>query len=148
IIINLEKGAVSKCYYTPEEQNIFEDLSKPLIFEPIGYNCPKPHCALNYNWHGTGIIPELDICTYGKMMERPNTYNPKLVKLLDFKFADVYKTRSDSEKIKISQNVKKRFAQGCALCGARPEINFKNKIRLRIYNHLKRKLERKGLICK
>lgn len=138
-ILNMENGDVQKCFYAPVEQNIFKDINSAIKYEPIGYNCPKPNCALNYNWHGMGIMPELEFMTYSKMLFRPNTYNPKVLELLDFKFTDYKKQYTDSEKCEISQRVLNRFA-------GKKKISLKNKIRLKIYKYLKKKLQKKGLV--
>lgn len=138
-VLNLENGDVQKCFYAPVEQNIFKDIKSKIKYEPIGHNCPKPNCALNYNWHGMGIIPELNIMTYSKMLARKNTYSPEILEMLDFKFSDFEKTYNEEEKIKISQCVKDRYSQ-------KKPLTLKNRLRLKIYNHLKKKLEKKGLL--
>lgn len=143
LVVNASNGDTQKCFYAPIDQNIFKDLKKPIKFEPIGYNCPKHHCALNYNWHGMGIIPDLKFKTYSQIVFRPNSYNKKVLELLDFKFKDFKKEYSEDEKITISNNVKKKYEK---YYKKQNRISLKNKIRLKIYNYLKNKLEKKGLI--
>ncbi len=143
IIVDAETGNTQKCFYAPVEQNIFKNLKKPIKFEPIGYNCPKPNCAVNWNWNGMGIMPDLKFKTYSQILFRPNTYNKKVLKLLDFKFYDFQREYSDDEKIFISNKVKKKYEK---YYKKQNKISLKNKIRLKIYNYLKNKLEKKGLI--
>lgn len=142
-VIDSRTGDFRKCFYAPVEQNVFKNLDKPIIFEPIGYNCPKPNCALNYNWCSMGIMPSLKIKNYSQILFRPNTYNKEILKLLDFKFSDFRHEYTNKEKEKISQNVARKFAK---LQKTKKKMSLKNKIRLNIYNYLKGKLESKGLI--
>lgn len=73
------------------------------------------------------------------MLARKNTYSPEILEMLDFKFSDFEKTYNEEEKIKISQCVKDRYSQ-------KKPLTLKNRLRLKIYNHLKKKLEKKGLL--
>lgn len=68
--INLATGDAQQCYCSFISQNVFEDLSKPIIFKPIGNNCQMLHC---YNGHAflvLGMIPELKAPTYGEIRNR------------------------------------------------------------------------------
>lgn len=68
--LNLLTGEASQCYCSFFKQNIFENLSKPIQFKPIGNNCKLEHC---YNGHAflvLGLIPELKAPTYGEIRNR------------------------------------------------------------------------------
>lgn len=68
--LNLATGVASQCYCSFFRQNIFENLSKPIKFKPIGNNCKLEHC---YNGHAflvLGLIPELKAPTYGEIRNR------------------------------------------------------------------------------
>ena len=68
--VNLATGDAQQCYCSYISQNIFQDLSKPIIFKPIGNNCKMLHC---YNGHAflvLGMIPELKAPTYGEIRNR------------------------------------------------------------------------------
>lgn len=70
LYLNLATGMASQCYCSYFSQNIFEDLSKPIKFKPIGNNCQQEHC---YNGHAflvLGLIPELSAPTYGEIRNR------------------------------------------------------------------------------
>ncbi len=61
--IRLSNGSYSKCYSSPIVGNIYDNLDKPLRFEPIG-KCPVDHC---YNGHAhlsLGLVPSLKTTTY------------------------------------------------------------------------------------
>jgi hypothetical protein len=56
LFVNLATGKTGQCYICWHRQNIFEDLSKPIEFLPVG-RCCQPHC---YNGHALltmGMIP-------------------------------------------------------------------------------------------
>lgn len=57
--LNLGTGVMSACYGQGLTQNIFEDISKPIKFEPIGHNCPFQYCFNSSHFLSQGIIPEL-----------------------------------------------------------------------------------------
>ena len=68
--INLATGDAQQCYCSYISQNVFKDLTKPIIFKPIGNNCQMLHC---YNGHAflvLGTIPELPAPTYGEIRNR------------------------------------------------------------------------------
>lgn len=70
LYVNLGTGIAQQCYCTFFKQNIFEDVTKPIVFKPIGNNCAQEHC---YNGHAflvLGLIPELKTPTYGEIRNR------------------------------------------------------------------------------
>jgi exopolysaccharide biosynthesis predicted pyruvyltransferase EpsI/pyruvate-formate lyase-activating enzyme len=70
LYVNLGTGITTQCYGCKLQQNIFEDLSKPIVFVPVGKACPEPHC---YNSHGLmtmGLIPSIKTPTYAEMRNR------------------------------------------------------------------------------
>lgn len=70
LYINLGTGVATQCYCSYFSQNIFEDISKPIKFKPVGNNCMQEHC---YNGHAflvLGLIPELSTPTYGEIRNR------------------------------------------------------------------------------
>lgn len=69
LLLFLETGAARQCYYSRFEQNIFEDISKPIKWRPIG-KCLETHC---YNSHALltlGCIPRFTDVRYGDIRDR------------------------------------------------------------------------------
>ena len=70
LFVNLYTGEAQPCYWQPYNQNILEDLSKPIRFDPVGHSCSQPFC-INAHAHLTwGLIPELTTPTYDTMRNR------------------------------------------------------------------------------
>jgi hypothetical protein len=67
--INLETGSLRQCYCGKELGNIY-DISKPLEFEAIGYDCIMPHCYNGHAFLAIGDIPELDTPPFSEMRNR------------------------------------------------------------------------------
>lgn len=68
--VNLVTGEAQQCYCSYFSQNIFKDISKPIIFKPIGNNCKNLHCHNGHAFLVLGLIPELDAPTYGQIRNR------------------------------------------------------------------------------
>ena len=57
IFLNFQTGEIQPCYGQPVVQNIWEDISKPIRFQPVGHCCTQPYC-INGHAHLTfGVIP-------------------------------------------------------------------------------------------
>ncbi|SEM81403.1 Radical SAM superfamily protein [Syntrophus gentianae] len=105
LYVNLETGKTSQCYCSRFEQNIFENLNKPITFLPIGKNCTMPHC---YNSHALltlGAIPELDTITYSDVRNRQcddgtEWLNPEVKEFFSGKFCENNAIYTTMEKIK------------------------------------------------
>ena len=68
IYVDIATGDARACYFMPIG-NIFDDLSKPIRFTPIG-RCPIAHC---YNAHAfltMGLIPDATDVRYGDIRNR------------------------------------------------------------------------------
>jgi len=68
--LNLLTGEMSQCYKSYYNQNIFDDLSKPIVFRAIGANCKEHHCYNGHLWIALGDIPTLQSPTYAEMRNR------------------------------------------------------------------------------
>lgn len=69
--LNLGTGILRQCYCGKVIQNIFENIDKPINWQPIGCYCAEPHCHNSHVWLTLGNIPELnDIPTYDLMRNR------------------------------------------------------------------------------
>jgi hypothetical protein len=57
-IYNTETGMISACFDSPAEQNIIENIDKPINFEAVGVCCSK-YCGMGARFLGLGVIPTL-----------------------------------------------------------------------------------------
>lgn len=122
LFVNMETGIASQCYCSNYNQNIFENIKKPIEFLPIG-KCKIAHC---YNGHALlscGLIPELDTPCYGDLRNRikedgtewlqpalKNFFNSKLMdsnELLNEK--DKKKMKYKNAKLKSKKLIRKIF---------------------------------------
>ncbi|WP_395549018.1 MULTISPECIES: radical SAM protein [unclassified Lacrimispora] len=69
-LVNGGNGNYSKCYKQGVTQNLFEDLSKPILFEPVGFECKMTHCFNAHIFLGFGCIGEIHDATYKEMRDR------------------------------------------------------------------------------
>lgn len=70
LFFNLGTGVLSQCYCSLFNQNILDDVTKPIKFKAIGHHCLQPHC---YNAHAFltfGAIPEHKAPTYAAIRNR------------------------------------------------------------------------------
>lgn len=70
LYVNLSTGAVRQCYCGRELDNIYDNVTKPLNFNAIGYKCTLPHCYNGHAFLTLGNIPELVTPTYAEMRNR------------------------------------------------------------------------------
>lgn len=71
-LINGGNGNYSKCYKQGVSQNIFQDLTKPILLEPVGHQCKMSHCFNAHVFLGFGCIDEIRDATYCDMRDRVN----------------------------------------------------------------------------
>lgn len=93
-LINGGNGNYSKCYKQGVTQNLFEDLTKPILFEPVGCRCKMSHCFNSHIFLGFGCIQEICDATYADMRDRidVNTgqhwLNPIMRELFSHRFGE------------------------------------------------------------
>lgn len=69
-LLVLQDGTFRGCYkQLNHEYNIFKDLSKPVIWCPVG-KCAIEHCFNGHSFLAFGDIPNLDFCTYEEIRDR------------------------------------------------------------------------------
>lgn len=103
LILNLETGTARQCYYSHYEQNIFDDLTKPIRWRPIG-KCLDTHC---YNSHALltlGCIPHFTNVRYGDIRDREKPdgshwIQPKMKAFLNSKLEESNEELSASAKV-------------------------------------------------
>lgn len=66
----LSNGDLKQCYKGEIIDNIFEDVTRPIHFRPIGRGCREPYCFNGHAWMTLGCIPGMDIPTYADMRNR------------------------------------------------------------------------------
>lgn len=68
--LNLLTGEMSQCYKSYKQQNIFQDITKPIKFRAIGHNCGEHHCYNGHSFLTLGDIPQLKAPTYASLRNR------------------------------------------------------------------------------
>lgn len=101
--LNLKNGNLKACYHSGKAQNIFEDISKPIIFSAVGHNCNSRYCVNSSHFLSLGVIPSLDTPTYAQLRNRKeaNWYHPDFEKTLNLQFKEYKKEYGLFQKIKI-----------------------------------------------
>lgn len=99
--LDLCSGEMSACYGHGRKQNIYDDLSKPIVFEPIGKHCPFKYCFNSSHFISQGIIPELmPQVSYGALRDRVEArwQTSEMKDFLSRQFEDENDLISESEK--------------------------------------------------
>lgn len=80
-LINLATGIMNPCYSCGHSQNIFEDISKPISFRPVGYDCRLGFCVNSSHFLSLGVMPSaFGETTYAGLRNRKeaNWYSPEM----------------------------------------------------------------------
>ena len=110
--VNLATGRTSQCYMSDYDQNIFEDLDKPIKFVAIG-KCKDYHC---YNGHALltlGCIPNITDVRYGNIRDRirpdgSHWIQENMRSFLNSQLVETHGTPTDKEKKKDAKIIKMR----------------------------------------
>lgn len=70
LFVDLYTGNAKRCYRQPYDQNIFEDINKPIRFNAVGHYCLQPYCINGHSHLTWGVIPELNTPYYITMRNR------------------------------------------------------------------------------
>ena len=102
--VNLATGMAKRCYSEPENQNIFENLDKPINFKAIGNNCKCLYCMNSSHFISLGVIPEIHTKTYAELRnrEKPGWYNEEFKEFLNSKLFETNKKYSKIHKVFIN----------------------------------------------
>lgn len=69
--LDMASGILTGCYGNGFQKDIFEDISKPIPFEPIGKQCACKYCINSSHFLSQGIIPSLlPQPSYGELRNR------------------------------------------------------------------------------
>lgn len=79
--INLACGDVFRCSTCGMIGNMFDapPLSDPLPIDPVGRDCPFPHCYNGHFWEIFGMIPDKNCPTFAEMRNRVRADNTQWV---------------------------------------------------------------------
>lgn len=89
--LNLCTGDMTSCYGSGIKQNIYENINKPIIWEPIGKHCTHQYCINSSHFISQGIIPsQKNVLSYGELRnrEKANWYGEEVKHFLYSKFKD------------------------------------------------------------
>ena len=70
LYINLGTGVAKPCYGQLSNQNIFENMNKPIKFEPVGKHCRQPYCYNGHAFLTLGVVPNINAPTYADIRNR------------------------------------------------------------------------------
>lgn len=70
LYVDLSTGEARPCYGQPVNQNIFNNLNKPILFRPVGHYCVQPYCINGHAFLTLGAIPSLEAPTYEQIRNR------------------------------------------------------------------------------
>ena len=90
-LIDLSTGIMNPCYSCGHPQNIFEDITKPIRFRPVGYGCSLCFCVNSSHFLSLGVIPSMytDV-TYAGLRDRPEAkwYSDEMREFLSGKLGE------------------------------------------------------------
>ena len=69
-LLNIGTGVYTSCYTGRINQNIFDDVNKPINFIAIGNKCTMPHCYNGHSFLSLGTIPEINTYKYSQLRDR------------------------------------------------------------------------------
>ena len=98
--LNLCTGEMTGCYGQGIHQNIFEDITKPIIWKAIGKHCCFQYCFNSSHFMSQGIIPsKLPLPSYGEIRNREDAgwYSPVMKDFLYKQFEETNPTYSSFE---------------------------------------------------
>jgi hypothetical protein len=68
--LDLVSGNLRQCYRGGTIQNVYENLDRPIPFQPIGRHCPEPHCYNAHAFMTLGVIPSVRTPRFAEMRDR------------------------------------------------------------------------------
>ena len=108
--LDMGTGVLKQCICSLYNQNIFDDVTKPIIFKAIGHHCIQPHCYNAHAYLTFGSIPELQSPTYDKMRNRVlpdgrEWLRPQMKEFMQCKLVGENKEYSDEKKRAIDKEM-------------------------------------------
>lgn len=68
--VYLNSGDVYQCNYHNVIGNLYDDISQPIEYCPVGNNCRVAHCYNGHSYLSLGVIPHLNTPTYSQLRNR------------------------------------------------------------------------------
>ncbi len=68
--LNLETGDMQKCVGNPYMGNLYEDISKEIVWDEVGLKCCLPYCYNGHAYLTLGLIKEIKAPTYYEVRDR------------------------------------------------------------------------------
>ena len=91
VTLDLGTGYMWPCFESAENvQNIFNNPDAPIMFKPIGHDCPHIYCIIVMMTGVFGIMPDVNFPTYAEARDRPEAgwFNPTVKEICSFTFAE------------------------------------------------------------
>lgn len=100
VTVNLTTGDMHQCYCAKKLDNIYEDMDRPLYFEPIGRRCRSAHCYNGHAFLTLGTIPELNTPTFASLRNNKEGLwlNDKVRAVMEQKLGDNNRIWTEKEK--------------------------------------------------
>lgn len=93
--LNLSTGIMTGCYGLGIHQNIFDDISAPIKWRPVGF-CQHPYCINSSHFLSQGIIPELrNIPSYGTLRKRTCALDSIIATVISDNYKSTYSPEMD-----------------------------------------------------
>ena len=110
--LNIGTGQMSQCYVSLYKQNIFDDVTKPINFLPIGCNCQEFHCFNAHAFLTFGDIPELESPTYDSLRNRTcldgsEWLTPNMKEFMSHKLVESNMEYTEEHKVEVDIKLKK-----------------------------------------
>ena len=143
--LNLGTGLLRQCYCGKVIQNIFENVDRPIKWQPIGSNCDEPHCHNSHVWLTLGDIPSLETPVYALMRDRVDGngnhwLQPRMRDFLSCKLGDENQPFSEDEERRFSRKTRCGFSLRMKMLSIARKVrkHFPKRLAVRISNHYKR----------
>lgn len=104
LFLDLASGYAKQCYKSFYTQNIYENLSRPIVFKPIGHFCLSPHCFNSHALMTLGLIPDIQTPSYADMRNRKCENGEEWLKP-DVKKIMLQKLYDDNELLNVTERM-------------------------------------------
>ncbi|MFV0330626.1 MAG: radical SAM protein [Dysgonomonas sp.] len=113
VYLNFVTGDMTQCYCSHYQQNIFENIERPIRFMPIGNNCTMQHCYNGHSMIVLGTIPELEAPTLAEIRNRvcsdgSEWLYPEMKSFMGTRLYETNQEYSDFQKFKVNLEMKFR----------------------------------------
>lgn len=100
-VVRMGDGMVAKCHDICTDQCFFEHIDKPFTCDYVGCECGVATCGLQYQYFGTGMIPEVPgVPTYSEMIcNREGLFQEEVRRLMDVKICKGDRILTEAQRI-------------------------------------------------